>query len=108
MREFTNTENFLDVVKEKKICIVDFFAPWCGPCKKLAPILEKIGEDFSDDLFVLKVNVDDFDDLAVIHNVSAMPTLVFYLNGELTSHLVKGFSAGTEEVVRNTVKKLTT
>lgn len=106
MRELLNTENFTDVVKEKKICIVDFFATWCGPCKKLEPILEKISEDFADDLFVLKVNVNKFDELAATHEITVMPQLIFYLNGEITGHRITGISPGKEEEIRTSIDKI--
>lgn len=106
MRELTITDNFLDVVKEKKVCIVDFSATWCGPCKKMTPVLEKLSKDFLANLLVLKVNVDTFEDLTHKHKVKEVPTLVFYLNGELTEHTIKGFTEGSEESIRHLVEKL--
>lgn len=63
------------------LVIVDFFATWCGPCKMLAPMLEQLLE-INPDLKLVKVDVDQFQPIAVKYGVYAMPTLMFFKNGE--------------------------
>jgi thioredoxin 1 len=63
--------------------IVDFFASWCGPCKMLAPVLEKIQEKFEGSLEVIKIDIDKCSDLANKYNVMSVPTLMFFSGGEL-------------------------
>ena len=73
--------NFSDVTKQGKV-IIDFCAPWCGPCSMIAPILEELDKD-RPDLVIGKLNVDDFPELAGKHGVMSIPTLLFFLDGEL-------------------------
>ena len=69
-------ENFNDLIKEN--VLVDFYADWCGPCKMLAPELEKADSDLS----VVKVNVDEFEELAREYGVMSIPTLILFENGK--------------------------
>ena len=69
-------ENFNELIKEKTL--VDFYANWCGPCKMIAPELEKVESNVK----VIKVDVDEFEDLARTHGVMSIPTLVLFENGK--------------------------
>ena len=64
--------NFNDIIKER--VLVDFYANWCGPCKMLSPVLEKL----SDDIKILKVNVDNYQDLAREYKVMSIPCLILF------------------------------
>ena len=70
------------VLKNEKTVLVDFYADWCGPCKMLAPILEKLSEEYPD-VVIGKVNGDDENGLASAFKVTAIPTLVVIRNGEV-------------------------
>ena len=61
----------------KKPCLIDFYASWCGPCKRLSPIIDELAEDFNSKVDVYKVNVDDEPELANYFNIRTVPTLVF-------------------------------
>ena len=63
--------------------LVDFWAEWCGPCKMLGPILEEISEDLKDKLQVVKVNLDENQDLAMKYSIRSIPTLLLFKEGEL-------------------------
>jgi thioredoxin len=65
------------VYKGSKPCIVDFYADWCAPCKKIAPILKELAAEYKDDIVVYKVNVDDEKELAAAFGVKSIPTLLF-------------------------------
>ena len=71
-----------EVLKNEKLVIVDFFAEWCGPCQMLSPILIEIEKEYSEKLEIYKVNVDESQECAMRYGVTAMPTLLFFKNGE--------------------------
>lgn len=73
-------EDFNDIVSNGKV-VVDFFATWCGPCKMLGPIFEKVSEDVNDVKFV-KLDVDKFNDIAREYGVMSIPTLILFENGK--------------------------
>ena len=68
---------FKELISKEKV-LVDFFATWCGPCKMLGPVLEKAESDIK----VIKVDTDEFEDLARVYGVMSIPTLVLIENGE--------------------------
>ena len=79
-----DSQNFeSEITNSLSPIIVDFFASWCGPCKMLSPVLEKIDEKFGENLKILKVDIDKFPELANKYNIMSVPTLIFFENGEI-------------------------
>ena len=77
-----------EVLKSGVPVLVDFWAPWCGPCKTIAPIVEQLADEFAGKLKVVKVNVDDNKEAAVRYNVRGIPNLIIFKNGELAEQIV--------------------
>lgn len=76
-----------EVIQSDQIVLVDFFAPWCGPCRMLTPALESI-EKKNAGVKVVKINIDDNPNLAVQYDVSSIPVIAFVRNGKLENKLV--------------------
>ena len=77
-------DNFDNEISSSNLpVLVDFWAEWCGPCKSLGPILEEISNDLKDQLKVVKVNLDENQDLAMKYSIRSIPTLLLFKEGEL-------------------------
>lgn len=77
-----------EVLQSELPVIVDFWAPWCGPCKMVAPILEKIAQDYAGKLIVAKVNTDDNPKWAMEYGVQGIPTMLLIANGNVVHQQV--------------------
>lgn len=71
-----------EIEKEEKTVLVDYWAPWCGYCRRIAPALDKVAEQYKDTVIFAKVNVDGEPGLAQREGIEVLPTLVFYRGGE--------------------------
>lgn len=82
-----NSDNFEATVKSG-LSLVDFWAPWCAPCKMLTPVIDALAEDFEGKANICKVNTDEEQDLAVKYGVRSIPTIIFIKDGELVHTMV--------------------
>lgn len=85
----------------EKLVVVDFFATWCGPCKRIAPLLDEIAEKNKDKLVALKVDVDEIEELVGEYGVTVMPTFIFKRKGQLLEKLV----GSNEDKLKQSVEK---
>ena len=84
-----NESNFdSDILGAKGTVLVDFWAPWCGPCKMQTPILEKIADDSSVEAMIVKVNTDENPSIAQKYNIVSIPTLILFKDGQETERFV--------------------
>ena len=80
--EIVNKERFEQVLKENNLVLVDFYADWCGPCKMVAPVLEKFREEVVGKMEVVKINVDNEETLVWQFGIQSIPTLLFFKDGK--------------------------
>ena len=80
-------ENFDDSIN-KGLSLIDFYAPWCGPCKAQKPVLESIAEEMEHKIQVAKVNVDNCPNLASKHRIMSLPTLIIFNEGKEVKRLI--------------------
>jgi thioredoxin 1 len=87
-REVTDATFTTEVLQNEKPTLVDFWAPWCGPCRQVAPVLEQIGAEHADAIDIVKLNVDDNPQTAATYGVVSIPTLNVYKGGEVVKSIV--------------------
>ena len=83
----TNT-SFDGFLESEKLVIVDFWATWCGPCRMLSPLLDEVEEEMADKILVVKVNIDDAEEIAMRYRIMSIPTLIFFKGGEMVDRTV--------------------
>ena len=76
------------VLSSDKPVLVDFWADWCGPCKQMAPVLDKLAEEYADKIDVVKINTDQNPETTRAYNVMSLPTLNVYKDGEVVKQLI--------------------
>lgn len=86
--ELNDSEFEAEVLKSEKPVLVDFWAPWCGPCKALAPVIDEISNDYSEKIKVGKVNVDDNPETSMKFGIRSIPTLIVFKDGEVFEQVV--------------------
>lgn len=77
-----------EVLNSETPVLVDFWATWCGPCRKLGPVLDEISQDYSDKLKVVKVNTDENMNIAKDYSISGLPTLLIFKDGKAQERMV--------------------
>lgn len=93
-----NAEKFQEYITQcNKAILVEFYAPWCGYCRRLAPIMEKIAEQYADPLVIGQVNIDQEPALADQEQIEIVPTLILYQNGRALGSIVAPESKGAVE-----------
>lgn len=84
-----NDKNFQDVVLKGALpTLVDFWAPWCGPCIKVSPVVEKLAEEYDGKANFCKINVDEAPEVPITYGIRSIPTLMVFKGGELVNQVI--------------------
>ena len=86
--EFTDDTFQSDVIDSDQLVLVDFWAPWCGPCRMLAPTIEQLAQEYGDRVRVGKLNTDENSQAAMSQQIQALPTVKLFKNGEVVDTIV--------------------
>jgi thioredoxin 1 len=80
-----------EVVESEVPVLVDFWAPWCGPCRRVSPVVEEIASERGEALKVVKLNIDDNQETAIRFNVMSIPTLMLFKNGDVAKTVIGAY-----------------
>ncbi len=83
-----NQMNFDEILASDKPVIIDFWAEWCGPCRRIAPIIDELSVEFADKAMICKCDVDSNDEIATKYGIRNIPTILFIKNGEIVDKTV--------------------
>lgn len=95
-------ENYDETIKDG-VVLVDFWAPWCGPCRMIAPVIDKLAQDYAGKAKICKVNTDEHQDLASKFGIRSIPTIYFYKDGQKVDEMI---GASSEQDLKNKLDDL--
>ncbi len=86
--EFTDSNFKTTVLDSDKLSVIDFWAEWCGPCRAIGPVIEELAKDYSGQVNIGKVNVDNNPQISVNYGITSIPAILFIKNGEVVDKIV--------------------
>lgn len=96
-----NQTNIQETIKEG-VALVDFWAPWCGPCRMIAPVIEQLAEDFEGKAKICKINTEEEQELTQQYQIRSIPTILFFKDGEIVDQLI---GATTKAILEEKLNK---
>lgn len=95
-------ENFQETI-QSGLSLVDFWAPWCGPCRMLSPVIDKLAQDYGEKANICKVNTDEQDELAAQYGIRSVPTILFFKDGQVVDQII---GATSEQTLKDKIDSL--
>ena len=105
VKEVDKTNFEQEVLQSDIPVMVDFWAPWCVPCRVIAPLVERLAEQYAGRLKVAKLNVDENHELAIRYQVMSIPTLIFFKNGQVIDRII-GVPREPEQVIVQKIEEV--
>jgi len=87
-KEFTDANFQSDVLESDKLCVVDFWAEWCGPCRAIGPVIEELAKEYDGKVNIGKLNVDHNPSVSMNYGITSIPAILFIKNGQVVDKLV--------------------
>jgi thioredoxin 1 len=97
-----NKDNIAEIINSPKPVLIDFWAEWCGPCRMMHPIFEKLAKIYGNKIIFARLNVDENQEIAMNYEVYAIPTFIIFSNGKIVERLV---GAVSEDSLRRVIEK---
>mmetsp|Transcript_15139 Transcript_15139/g.21128 ORF Transcript_15139/g.21128 Transcript_15139/m.21128 type:complete len:125 (+) Transcript_15139:3-377(+) len=99
----TSADEFNKYINGSGLVVVDFYADWCGPCKRISPVIEQYSTEFTNVTFI-KVNVDELEDVASSQGISAMPSFFFFVGGKKVKEIIGANQQGVKDAIKELAK----
>ena len=95
-------QNFNEILSGSERLVIDFWAEWCGPCRRVGPIVEELSQEMADTVTFAKCNTDENGQIAMQYGISAIPTIIFYAKGRMVGQVVGAYP---KEALKDQIKK---
>lgn len=95
---------FAEILANNSVCVLDFSATWCGPCKRLAPIIEELAEEYAGKAFIGKIDIEESPEITENFGIMSVPTVLFFKNGELQEDKIVGLAS--KQDLKNRIEAL--
>lgn len=88
VKQIKDTTFDVEVLDSEKLVVVDFWAPWCGPCRMIAPVIDEVAKEYGESIKVVKVNTDENPSTVASYRIRSIPTLLIFNNGDIVDTMI--------------------
>jgi len=97
---------FAEILANNSVCVLDFSATWCAPCKKLSQVIEDLATEYEGKALIAKIDIEECPETTEMFEIMSVPTVLFFKNGELQSEKVVGFDITTKQILQEKIDAL--